>query len=169
MPPCLPNEEFELTEKLRVILHNSRVIKDMIEAWLVEAGFSPVPRGMVCVVVTSLLPSFDLVDWPFSFCHCKHGRPVEDKGWVREPPYELAYADVEGENSDRSGQEASDRESFVQLERTKVIAEYKVSWGFEFGIERTRRITYEFGYRVALEHFQAKYSNLSVEEDSFAY
>ncbi|RWW66023.1 hypothetical protein BHE74_00026633 [Ensete ventricosum] len=55
----------------------------------------------------------------------------------------------------------------VQLAVAKAIPEYKVSWGFEFDMERTGRVTYEFECRVALERFWVKYPNLSVEEDLF--
>ncbi|RWV78643.1 hypothetical protein GW17_00060354 [Ensete ventricosum] len=39
--------ESELVEKLKGILPDSRAIKDMTNAWLVEAGFSLTPRDMV--------------------------------------------------------------------------------------------------------------------------
>ncbi|RZR82615.1 hypothetical protein BHM03_00009067 [Ensete ventricosum] len=34
-------------------------------------------------------------------------------------------------------------------------------------LEKMGQVTYEFGYRVALEHFHTKYPDLSVEEDPF--
>ncbi|RRT70293.1 hypothetical protein B296_00029265 [Ensete ventricosum] len=50
----------------------------------------------------------------------------------------------------------------------KAITEYKMSRGFELDMERIGRVTYEFGYRVALKLFKAKYPNLFVKEDRFA-
>ncbi|RRT64571.1 hypothetical protein B296_00027873 [Ensete ventricosum] len=46
--PHLSDEESELVEKLKGILPDSRAIKDMTNAWLVEAGLSLTPRGMAC-------------------------------------------------------------------------------------------------------------------------
>ncbi|RWW88877.1 hypothetical protein BHE74_00002231 [Ensete ventricosum] len=50
----------------------------------------------------------------------------------------------------------------------KAIADYKKSRGFESGLEKMGQVTYEFEYQVALERFQAKYPDSSVEEDPFA-
>ncbi|RZR91406.1 hypothetical protein BHM03_00019517 [Ensete ventricosum] len=52
----------------------------------------------------------------------------------------------------------------VQSTGTKVILKYKVFKGLELDMERIGRVTYEFGYQVTLECFQAKYMSLSVEE-----
>ncbi|RWW07947.1 hypothetical protein GW17_00028650 [Ensete ventricosum] len=48
----------------------------------------------------------------------------------------------------------------------KAIADYKKSRGFQSGLEMGQ-VTYEFEYQVALERFQAKYPDSSVEEDPF--
>ncbi|RRT85399.1 hypothetical protein B296_00001773 [Ensete ventricosum] len=45
VPPYLSEEEPTLVSRLKGILSFSRVIRDMIELWLVEAGLSPAPRG----------------------------------------------------------------------------------------------------------------------------
>ncbi|RRT66621.1 hypothetical protein B296_00000356 [Ensete ventricosum] len=36
-------------------------------------------------------------------------------------------------------------------------------------LEKMGQVTYEFGYRIALEHFRAKYPDSSVKEDPFDY
>lgn len=54
----------------------------------------------------------------------------------------------------------------VAPERVKeAISEYKKSPRFELGLVRSGQVTYEFGYRVALAHFRAKYPDLEVELD----
>ncbi|RWW67201.1 hypothetical protein BHE74_00025371 [Ensete ventricosum] len=40
---------------------------------------------------------------------------------------------------------------FLEAESLKAVATYKVSRGFESGLEKMGRVSYEFGYRVALE------------------
>ncbi|RRT51551.1 hypothetical protein B296_00030478 [Ensete ventricosum] len=40
--------------------------------------------------------------------------------------------------------------------------------GFESGLEKMGWVSYEFGYRVALERFRAKYPDSTVEENPFA-
>ncbi|RZR81029.1 hypothetical protein BHM03_00007176, partial [Ensete ventricosum] len=47
VPPCLSDEEFESVRRLMGILSLSWAIRDMTDAWLVEAGLSPAPRGIV--------------------------------------------------------------------------------------------------------------------------
>ena len=44
--PALDEGELRALRRLKEILPSSRVIRKMTEAWLVEAGLSPVPRGM---------------------------------------------------------------------------------------------------------------------------
>ena len=44
--PVLDEGELQALRRLKEILPSSRVIRKMTEAWLVEAGLSPVPRGM---------------------------------------------------------------------------------------------------------------------------
>ncbi|RZS18092.1 hypothetical protein BHM03_00050316 [Ensete ventricosum] len=47
------------------------------------------------------------------------------------------------------------------------VAWYKGSLGFKEGLKRMGRVTYEYGYRVALARFRARYHDADVEEDSF--
>ncbi|THU73110.1 hypothetical protein C4D60_Mb04t19340 [Musa balbisiana] len=50
----------------------------------------------------------------------------------------------------------------------KLIKDYKKSKGFELGLTRTGQVTYEYGYRIALACFRARYPDLEVAEDPFA-
>ncbi|RRT31415.1 hypothetical protein B296_00049549 [Ensete ventricosum] len=47
------------------------------------------------------------------------------------------------------------------------IVQYKESLGFKEGLKRMDRVTYEYGYRVALARFRARYPDADVEEDPF--
>ncbi|RWV76895.1 hypothetical protein GW17_00062367, partial [Ensete ventricosum] len=49
----------------------------------------------------------------------------------------------------------------------KAVAEYKGSLGFKEGLKRMGWVTYEYGYRVALAHFRARYLDADIEEDLF--
>ncbi|RRT32019.1 hypothetical protein B296_00048606 [Ensete ventricosum] len=49
----------------------------------------------------------------------------------------------------------------------QAIARYKGSLCFKEGLKRMGRVTYEYGYRVALARFRARYPNADVEEDMF--
>uniref|UniRef100_A0A804K6Z7 Uncharacterized protein n=1 Tax=Musa acuminata subsp. malaccensis TaxID=214687 RepID=A0A804K6Z7_MUSAM len=48
--PSLNDEERKDLRRLKEILPTSRVIREMTEGWLVEAGLSPTPREMVNLV-----------------------------------------------------------------------------------------------------------------------
>ncbi|RZS27309.1 hypothetical protein BHM03_00060764, partial [Ensete ventricosum] len=47
------------------------------------------------------------------------------------------------------------------------VAEYKGSLGFKEGLKRMGRVTYEYGYRVALARFRARHPDANIEEDPF--
>ncbi|RWW50871.1 hypothetical protein BHE74_00042837 [Ensete ventricosum] len=47
------------------------------------------------------------------------------------------------------------------------IAQYKESLDFKEGLKRMGRVTYEYGYRVALARFRARHPNADVEQDPF--
>ncbi|RRT68843.1 hypothetical protein B296_00023425 [Ensete ventricosum] len=47
------------------------------------------------------------------------------------------------------------------------VAQYKESLGFKEGLKRMGRVTYEYGYRVALARFRARHPDANVEEDQF--
>ncbi|THU72573.1 hypothetical protein C4D60_Mb04t13580 [Musa balbisiana] len=49
----------------------------------------------------------------------------------------------------------------------EALAEYKSSAGFEHGLVRSGRVTYEFGYRVAYACFRARYLDQELELDPF--
>ncbi|RRT64815.1 hypothetical protein B296_00007203 [Ensete ventricosum] len=49
----------------------------------------------------------------------------------------------------------------------EAMVDYKKSARFEMGLVRTSQVSYEYGYRVALARFRARYLELEVEEDPF--
>ncbi|RZS16823.1 hypothetical protein BHM03_00048880 [Ensete ventricosum] len=49
----------------------------------------------------------------------------------------------------------------------QVVDRYKESVGFKEGLKRMGRVTYEYGYRVALARFHALHPDSEVEEDPF--
>ncbi|RWW36015.1 hypothetical protein BHE74_00058983 [Ensete ventricosum] len=49
----------------------------------------------------------------------------------------------------------------------QAIVQYKESLGFKEGLKRMGRVTYEYGYRVALARFHARHPDAEVEEDPF--
>ncbi|RRT54373.1 hypothetical protein B296_00038942 [Ensete ventricosum] len=48
-------------------------------------------------------------------------------------------------------------------EGSKVVAAYKASRRFELGLGKMRRVSYEFGYRVALERLWGKHPEIVIE------
>ncbi|RRT68226.1 hypothetical protein B296_00001700 [Ensete ventricosum] len=54
----------------------------------------------------------------------------------------------------------------AELPRQSVV-QYKESLGFKEGLKRMDRVTYEYGYRVALARFHARHPDTKVEEDPF--
>ncbi|RWW69395.1 hypothetical protein BHE74_00023004 [Ensete ventricosum] len=54
----------------------------------------------------------------------------------------------------------------AELPRQAVV-QYKESVGFKERLKRMGRVTYEYGYRVALARFHAQHPNSEVEEDPF--
>ncbi|RRT60616.1 hypothetical protein B296_00024894 [Ensete ventricosum] len=65
-------------------------------------------------------------------------------------------------------------QSMKALESTRVelprqaVDDYKESAGFKEGLKRMSRVTYEYGYRVALARFRSLHPDSEVEEDPFA-
>ncbi|RWW58207.1 hypothetical protein BHE74_00034956 [Ensete ventricosum] len=59
-------------------------------------------------------------------------------------------------------------ETELKVEDLKVVTSYKASQGFESGLEKMGRISYEFGYRVVLERFPGRHPEAAVEENPFA-
>ncbi|RZS19968.1 hypothetical protein BHM03_00052430, partial [Ensete ventricosum] len=49
----------------------------------------------------------------------------------------------------------------------QTVVQYKESLGFKEGLKRMGRVTYEYGYRVALARFHARHPNAKVEEAPF--
>ncbi|RRT56662.1 hypothetical protein B296_00046045, partial [Ensete ventricosum] len=58
-------------------------------------------------------------------------------------------------------------QSELKAEGDKAIVDYKKSRGFQSELEKMGQVIYEFGYWVALKHFQMKYPNSLVEEDPY--
>ncbi|RRT60529.1 hypothetical protein B296_00023146 [Ensete ventricosum] len=58
-------------------------------------------------------------------------------------------------------------EAELKVEGSKVMAAYKASRGFESGLEKMGRVSYEFGYRVTLKRLRGKYPELMIEQDPF--
>ncbi|RZR77214.1 hypothetical protein BHM03_00002225 [Ensete ventricosum] len=50
---------------------------------------------------------------------------------------------------------------------SKCITDYKQSVGFGWGLRRMGQVSYKYGYKVALAHFQARYPDLEVDNDPF--
>ncbi|XP_064964560.1 uncharacterized protein LOC135673568 [Musa acuminata AAA Group] len=64
--------------------------------------------------------------------------------------------------------EALDAEIRQRPEKDKrLIEDYKGSSGFQLGLVRTGRVSYEYGYRIALAHFKGRHPDLEVAEDPF--
>ncbi|RZR71581.1 hypothetical protein BHM03_00005933 [Ensete ventricosum] len=56
----------------------------------------------------------------------------------------------------------------LKAEDQKAVAAYKASRGFEYGLEKMGRVSYKFGYRMALERLQGKHPGVMIEPDPFA-
>ncbi|RZS24308.1 hypothetical protein BHM03_00057359 [Ensete ventricosum] len=54
----------------------------------------------------------------------------------------------------------------AELPRQSIV-QYKESLDFKEGLKRMGRVTYEYGYRVALARFRARHPDVEVEEESF--
>ncbi|RWW48196.1 hypothetical protein BHE74_00045746 [Ensete ventricosum] len=59
-------------------------------------------------------------------------------------------------------------EAKLKAEGQKVVAAYKASRGFESGLEKIGRVSYEFRYWVVLEQLQRKHPDIMIELDPFA-
>ncbi|RZS15601.1 hypothetical protein BHM03_00047462 [Ensete ventricosum] len=49
----------------------------------------------------------------------------------------------------------------------QAVDDYKESVGFKEGLKKMGRVTYEYGYRVALARFRSLHPDSEVEEDPF--
>ncbi|RWW61474.1 hypothetical protein BHE74_00031460 [Ensete ventricosum] len=56
----------------------------------------------------------------------------------------------------------------LKAEGQKAVAAYKASEGFESGLKKMGRVSYEFGYRMALERLRGKHPDITIEQDPFA-
>ncbi|RWW66649.1 hypothetical protein BHE74_00025974 [Ensete ventricosum] len=102
--------------------------------------------------------------------------------WLETSNKELNEAQCDLSEAQRQLKEAWDRarkmddellKSMKDLESTRAelprwaIDDYKESVGFKEGLKRMGRVTYEYGYRVALAHFRSLHPDSEVEEDPF--
>ncbi|RRT80989.1 hypothetical protein B296_00022884 [Ensete ventricosum] len=55
----------------------------------------------------------------------------------------------------------------LKAEGPKTVAAYKASLGFESGLEKNGRVSYEFGYRVTFEQLRGKHLDIMIELDPF--
>ncbi|RZR75203.1 hypothetical protein BHM03_00051808 [Ensete ventricosum] len=230
--PVLSADEIELVEILRGILSISRGVKDMNEAWLVEAGLSLAPGGDVEASTVEKCPSSEAraglrkrllkaateqpVDTSGStektFVDKGKGivelEEVPERGGALHPiltkqVYEcsseelmnhagksavwpakeleqevgLLHSSLDGARNDRARLEgdvllvieaAAFLEVELKAEGPKAVAAYKASRGFESILEKMGRVSYEFGYRVALKQHQGKHPEITIEQDPFA-
>ncbi|RZS07677.1 hypothetical protein BHM03_00038577 [Ensete ventricosum] len=59
-------------------------------------------------------------------------------------------------------------EAELKAEGPKAMVAYKASRGFESGLKKMGRISYEFGHRGALEWLRGRHPEVEVEDDPFA-
>ncbi|RZS04901.1 hypothetical protein BHM03_00035298 [Ensete ventricosum] len=59
-------------------------------------------------------------------------------------------------------------EGELKAKGQKAVVAYKASQGFKSGLEKMGRVSYEFGYRVALERLRGKHLDFMIELDPFA-
>ncbi|RRT66778.1 hypothetical protein B296_00039911 [Ensete ventricosum] len=85
-------------------------------------------------------------------------------------------ANLDGARNDRARLEGdvlslTEAATFLEVklkaEGSKVVIAYKASRGFELGLEKMGRVSYEFEYRVALERPQGKHPEIVIKQDSF--
>ncbi|RWW40730.1 hypothetical protein BHE74_00053819 [Ensete ventricosum] len=55
----------------------------------------------------------------------------------------------------------------LKVEGPKVVTAYKASRGFELGLEKMGRVSYEYRYQVALERLRGKHPEIAIEQDPF--
>ncbi|RZR96744.1 hypothetical protein BHM03_00025798 [Ensete ventricosum] len=56
----------------------------------------------------------------------------------------------------------------AEAEGLKAVTAYKASREFESSLKQMGRVSYEFGYRVALEQLRGKHPEIAIEQDLFA-
>ncbi|RRT45919.1 hypothetical protein B296_00021519 [Ensete ventricosum] len=85
----------------------------------------------------------------------------------------LLHSSLDGARNDRARLEGDvlsviEAAAFLEAEGPKAVATYKASRGFESVLEKMGRVSYEFGYRVALKRLQGKHPEITIEQDPFA-
>ncbi|RWW06122.1 hypothetical protein GW17_00030573 [Ensete ventricosum] len=107
-------------------------------------------------------------------------RAVKEMVLVSFPSHALAVAKAEERASELQEElEKTKRERGEELLRREAlesaraelpkqsIVHYKESLGFKEGLKMMGRVTYEYGYRVALANFHVRHPYAEVEEDPF--
>ncbi|RZS22197.1 hypothetical protein BHM03_00054929 [Ensete ventricosum] len=89
-----------------------------------------------------------------------------------EPPGRCpTVAEGSASQSSKDGRRATAGREDLESARAELpkqsVIQYKESLGFKEGLKRMGRVTYEYGYRVALARFCARHPNAEVEEDPF--
>ncbi|RRT62488.1 hypothetical protein B296_00011052 [Ensete ventricosum] len=56
----------------------------------------------------------------------------------------------------------------LKSEGPKAVTAYKASQGFELSLKKIGRVSYEYGYWVALERLRRKHPEIAIEQDPFA-
>ncbi|RWW37604.1 hypothetical protein BHE74_00057288 [Ensete ventricosum] len=210
--PTLSVDETELVEILRGILSASKGVKDMNEAWLVEASLSPAPHEVedraraekyFTTIMTQLKAAkgedplglhfvsalIDRVHDAGRLVWSQHRRILEYANKLRveleslksqrrdmEQEVRVLRSSLDGARNDRVRFEgdvlslpdaAALLKAELKAEGPRAVAAYKASRGFESGLEKMRRVSYEFGYRVALERLRGRHPEIMIELDLF--
>ncbi|RWW76619.1 hypothetical protein BHE74_00015278 [Ensete ventricosum] len=88
----------------------------------------------------------------------------------------VLHSSLDGARNDRARLEgdvlllteaATFLEAELKAEGSKAVIAYKASRGFELGLEKMGRVSYEFEYRVALERLRGKHPEIVIKQDSF--
>ncbi|RWW72475.1 hypothetical protein BHE74_00019718 [Ensete ventricosum] len=163
--PALSVDETELVKILRGILSVSTGMKDMNEAWLAEAGLSPAPRaGDVGVSTIEKRPSSRVeVGLRKRLRKVAAEQPANASGSTARTSADKGKGTVELKEVLERGQIGE-----LKAKGQKAVVAYKASQGFKSGLEKMGRVSYEFGYRVALERLRGKHLDFMIELDPFA-
>ncbi|RWW82209.1 hypothetical protein BHE74_00009336 [Ensete ventricosum] len=133
--------------------------KDMNEAWLAEAGLSPTPQDKYFATIMTRLKAFKGEDPGTKVVSHLRVEPGVDRGSVvREALHPILAKQVDVLSLTEA---ATLLEAELKVKGPKAVAAYKASRGFESGLKKMRRVSYEFGYRVALERLRGKHLEIT--------
>ncbi|RWV81474.1 hypothetical protein GW17_00057103 [Ensete ventricosum] len=158
----LSANETKLVKILSGVLSASERVKDTNEAWLAEACLNPTPWGMFfsfAYYVEFFLIVPCCVEM-FNLRKMKSDDGTDNRSTVPSTTSASVTVGVAGSTTKKH---PSAREEVVP----KAVVAYKVSRGFESGLEEMGRVNYEFGYRVVLEWLRGKHLEIAIEHDPF--